>query len=180
MSTGAIAVVLASTPNTFPGLITIGKIFYVLNLLLFALFTILITTRFILIPRKFLASLLHPVEGLFFGAYWVSLSLILNGAQSYGVPSCGPWLVKALEICFWLYCAVVFIVGVGQYYVFFQSVKLDVKDAVPAWIFPIYPLLVVGTMAGTLIPSQPVQRGWYMCELLYSTRLGEDGLRCVC
>lgn len=58
----------------------------------------------------------------------------------------------------------VFVVGVGQYYVFFQSVKLDVKDAVPAWIFPIYPLLVVGTMAGTIIPAQPVERGWYMCE----------------
>ena len=164
MSTGAVAVVLANTPNKFPGLITIGKIFYVTNLVLFVLFTALITARFILVPPKFVASLLHPVEGLFFGAYWVSVSLILNGAQSYGVPSSGPWLIKALEICYWMYCGIVFIVGVGQYYVFFQSVKLKVQDAVPAWIFPIYPLLVVGTMAGTMIPSQPTNHGWYMCE----------------
>ncbi|KAL5406541.1 hypothetical protein PMIN06_012377 [Paraphaeosphaeria minitans] len=162
MSTGAVAVVLATTPNTFPGLMTIGKIFYITNLVLFVLFTALITTRFILVPAKLVASLLHPVEGLFFGAYWVTVSLILNGAQSYGVPASGPWLVKALEIGYWTYCGVVFVVGVGQYYVFFQSVKLNMHDAVPAWIFPIYPLLVVGTMAGTMIPSQPTERGWYM------------------
>ena len=167
MSTGAVAVVLANTPNSFPGLITIGKIFYITNLVLFLLFTGLITTRFILVPPKFVASLLHPVEGLFLGAYWVSVSLILNGAQSYGVPASGPWLVKALEICYWIYCGVVFVVGVAQYYVFFQSVKLKVDDAVPAWIFPIYPLLVVGTMAGTMIPSQPVDRGWYMCKFTW-------------
>lgn len=173
MSTGAVAVVIANTPNTFTGLKTIGKIFYVTNLVLFLLFTALIVTRFILVPPKFVASLLHPVEGLFFGAYWVSVSLILNGAQSYGVPASGPWLVKALEICYWTYCGVVFIVGVGQYYVFFQSVKLNVQDAVPAWIFPIYPLLVVGTMAGTMIPSQPAERGWNMCKYT----LQEDGNR---
>ncbi|KAF1969678.1 hypothetical protein BU23DRAFT_582565 [Bimuria novae-zelandiae CBS 107.79] len=162
MSTGAVAVVLANTPNKFLGLMTIGKIFYITNLVLFVLFTALMVTRFILVPPKFMASLVHPVEGLFHGAYWVSVSLILNGAQSYGVPNCGPWLVKALEICYWTYCSIVFLVGVGQYYIFFQSVKLDVHDAVPVWIFPIYPLLVVGTMAGTMIPSQPTDRGWYM------------------
>lgn len=164
MSTGALAVVLANTPNQFTGLQTIGKIFFTVDLVLFALFNILISTRFILVPQKLPASIHHPVEGLFYGAYWVSVSLILNCAQAYGVPSSGPWLVKALEICFWIYCGVVFVVGVAQYYVFFQTERLNVADAVPAWIFPIYPLLVVGTMAGTMIPSQPPERGWYMCK----------------
>jgi tellurite resistance protein TehA-like permease len=171
MSTGAVAVVLANTPNQFPGLLTIGKIFYILDVVLFLLFNCLIATRFILVPAKLAASIHHPIEGLFYGAYWVSVSLILNGAQAYGVPASGPWLVKALEVCFWIYCAVVFIVGVAQYYVFFQGERLNVKDAVPAWIFPIYPLLVVGTMAGTMIPSQPAQRGWYMCKLSGMRRL---------
>jgi tellurite resistance protein TehA-like permease len=172
MSTGAVAVVLANTPNTFPGLRTIGKIFYVFDLFLFMLFNCLMTMRFIFVPAKLVASINHPVEGLFHGAYWVSVSLILNGAQAYGVPVTGPWLVRALEVCFWIYCAVVFIVGVAQYYVFFQGEKLHVKDAVPAWIFPIYPLLVVGTMAGALVPSQTGSRGWYMCKL--SHVLSED------
>lgn len=155
MSTGAIAVVLAQTPNKFDGIMVIGKIFYILDLVLFALFTCLIALRFFLVPAKLPASLHHPVEGLFFGAYWVSVSLILNCMQSYGVPSCGPWLVSAIRVLFWMYCAVVLLVAIFQYFVLFQNERLNVAEAMPAWIFPIYPLLVVGPMAGNFIPSQP-------------------------
>jgi tellurite resistance protein TehA-like permease len=162
MSTGAVAVVIAQTPNRFAGLQTIGKIFFITDLVLFAVFTGCMATRFILAPRKLLASLHHPVEGLFFGSYWVSVALIFNCTQLYGGPSTGPWLPKALEICFWTYCSFVFCVGVGQYYVFFQKERLSVSDAMPAWIFPIYPLLVVGPLAGTLIPHQPLASGWDM------------------
>ncbi|CAK3967771.1 Malic acid transport [Lecanosticta acicola] len=154
MSTGAIAVVLANTPNRFTGLETIGKIFFILDLVLFVLFNIVMGLRAFWFPRRFRASLHHPVEGLFFGAYWVSVSLILNATQSYGVPNCGPWLVKAILVLFWIYCAAVLLVAIGQYYVLFQEERLKITDAVPAWIFPIYPLLVIGPMAGTFIPSQ--------------------------
>lgn len=162
MSTGALAVVIAQTPNKFTGLQTIGKIFYILDIVLFLLFNGLMVTRFVLQPKKLTASLHHPVEGLFFGAYWVSVALILNCAQLYGSSSTGSWLTKALEICFWIYCGVVFVVGVGQYYVLFQEERLNVADAMPAWIFPIYPLLVVGPLAGVLIPSQSRENGWDM------------------
>ena len=155
MSTGAVAVVIAQTPNRFPGLNTIGKIFFLVDLVMFILFNFAMAIRFIIQPRKLTASVHHPVEGLFFGAYWVSVSLILNCMQAYAVPSCGPWLVKTLEILFWMYCAIVLVVAIAQYYVFFHMERLNVSDAMPAWIFPIYPLLVVGPMAGTMIPSQP-------------------------
>lgn len=155
MSTGALAVVLANTPNRFDGLWTIGTIFFIVDLVLFILFTIAMGLRAFWFPKRFLASLHHPVEGLFFGSYWVSVSLILNVSQAYGVPNCGPWLVDALRVLFWLYCAIVLLVGIGQYYALFQEERLKITDAVPAWIFPIYPLLVIGSMAGAMIPSQP-------------------------
>lgn len=162
MSTGALAVVLATTPNRFPGLTTIGKIFFVLDLILFVLFNIAMGLRAFWFPKRFLASLHHPVEGLFFGSYWVSASLILTSTQLYGVPNAGLWLPKALLVLFWIYCAVVLMVAIGQYYVLFQEERLKITDAVPAWIFPIYPLLVVGTMAGQLIPSQPKTQAFDM------------------
>ncbi|KAF2216323.1 hypothetical protein CERZMDRAFT_33676 [Cercospora zeae-maydis SCOH1-5] len=162
MSTGAIAVVLANTPNRFTGLRTIGTIFFIVDLFLFVLFNIAMGLRAFWFPKRFMASLHHPVEGLFFGSYWVSVSLILNAIQSYGVPKCGPWLVSALRILFWLYCAVVLVVGIGQYYALFQEERLKITNVVPAWVFPIYPLLVIGTMAGTMIPSQPQQAAFEM------------------
>lgn len=160
MSTGAFAVLLGNTPNRFSGLQTIGEIVYILDIVLFLLFNILMITRFILIPHKFVASLHHPVEGLFHGTYWVSIALILNGAHVYGSSKVGPWLAKALEICFWIYVGVSFIVSVVQYSLFFRLEHLKVTDAMPAWIFPIYPLLVVGTLAGTIIPDQPQKQSW--------------------
>lgn len=155
MSTGSLAVVIGNSPNSFPGLNTIGKIFFIVDLVLFILFTVLMGSRFVIVPRKWCASLHHPVEGLFFGTYWVSLALILSCIQIYGVPSTGPWLVKTMEILFWIYCGLVLLVAVFQYTVLFSRERLNVADAIPAWIFPIYPLLTVGVLAGSMIPSQP-------------------------
>ncbi|KAH6614153.1 voltage-dependent anion channel [Boeremia exigua] len=160
MSTGALAVVLGNTPNTFTGLQTIGKVVFLFDLVLFLLFNGLMITRFILVPRKLAASLHHPVEGLFHGTYWVSVALILNCAYIYGNADTGPWFPKALEVCFWVYCGIAFIIGVFQYSMFFRFERLNVTDAVPAWIFPIYPLLVVGTLAGTILPAQPTGPSW--------------------
>lgn len=160
MSTGALAVVLGNTPNTFPGLQTIGKVVFIFDIILFLVFTGLMVTRFILVPRKLTASLHHPVEGLFFGTYWVSVALILNCTYIYGDANTGEWLDKALEVTFWMYCAAALIVGVAQYSMFFRLERLSVTDAVPAWIFPIYPLLVVGTLAGTILPGQPDSSSW--------------------
>lgn len=137
MSTGALAVVLGKTPNTFPGLHTIGKVVFIFDILLFLLFNGLMITRFILVPRKLPASLHHPVEGLFFGTYWVSVALILNCTFIYGNPETGEWLTKGLEVAFWMYCAAAFIVGIAQYSMFFRLERLSVTDAVPAWIFPV-------------------------------------------
>ena len=111
MSTGALAVVLGQTPNKFDGLQTIGKIFFILDLVLFGLFNVAMALRAYWFPRRFLASLHHPVEGLFFGSYWVSVSLLLNCMQAYGVPSTGPWLIKAINVLFWIYCAIVLVVA---------------------------------------------------------------------
>jgi tellurite resistance protein TehA-like permease len=160
MSTGALAVVLGNTPNKFTGLQTIGEIVFIFDIVLFLLFNGLMIMRFVLVPRKLTASLHHPVEGLFHGTYWVSLALILNCAYLYGQSKTGPWLTKALEVCFWIYCAASFTVSIAQYSMFFRLERLNVTDAVPAWIFPIYPLLVVGTLAGTILPSQPDSASW--------------------
>jgi tellurite resistance protein TehA-like permease len=160
MSTGALAVVLGNTPNKFTGLQTIGEIVFIVDLVLFLLFTGLMITRFVLVPRKLTASLHHPVEGLFHGTFWVSVALILNCSYVYGHPKTGEWLTTALRVCFWLYCAMAFSVSIAQYSMFFRLERLNVTNAVPAWIFPIYPLLVVGTLAGTILPSQPDSASW--------------------
>ncbi|KAF2770870.1 hypothetical protein EJ03DRAFT_388638 [Teratosphaeria nubilosa] len=134
MSTGAVAVVISTTPNQFPGLQTIGKIFFIVDLVLFLVFTGIMTSRSILKPAKLGASLQHPVEGLFSGAYWVSIALIINCMELYGAPGTGPWLIKTLQVVYWIYVGIVLVVAIFQYFFYFPNQRLPVAGAMPAWI----------------------------------------------
>ncbi|KAK4542600.1 hypothetical protein LTR36_006648 [Oleoguttula mirabilis] len=185
MSTGAIAVLLSLQPFHFHGLRTIGKIFFIVDLVLFVLFTSLISFRFFRDPSALKLSLHHPHESFFFGTFWVSIAMILDCVQHYGVPVCGPWLLKALEICFWVYAACALQVAIFQYHVIFDEESLPVIDAMPAWILPLYPFLVLGPLASVLVSSQPQTSalpifiggivfqglGWMFAFLIYSLYL---------
>lgn len=159
MSTGALATLLGQQPNSFTGLKTIGKILFLLDLVLFFAFCCLIAFRFVRYRGSLVRSLHHPHESFFFGTFWVSIALILYGVQLYGVPSSGPWLVKALEICYWGYAGLVMLVAIFQYHVIFDLNKLPVFEALPAWILPIYPFLMLGPLAANLVKSQPQSSG---------------------
>jgi tellurite resistance protein TehA-like permease len=110
--------------------------------------------------RHTLTHLDHPLESFFFGAFFVSIALIIYCIELYGVPACGPWLIKTLEILFWLYAGVVILVAVFQYHVIFDRRELPVTDAMPAWILPVYPFLILGVLGSTLLKSQPVESGF--------------------
>jgi tellurite resistance protein TehA-like permease len=100
MSTGAIACLLGQQPYNFTGLKTIGKIFFLLDILLFLIFNACIIYRFMYNHGSLTLSLHHPHESFFFGAYFVSIALIIYCIEQYGAPSCGPWLIKTLEVLF--------------------------------------------------------------------------------
>lgn len=65
MSTGGIALLLASTPHRFPGLTTIGKVVFIFDLVIFLALIAAITARFIILPGSLQKSLMHPTEALF-------------------------------------------------------------------------------------------------------------------
>ncbi|KAL0935796.1 c4-dicarboxylate transporter malic acid transport [Colletotrichum truncatum] len=155
MSTGALGVVLANTPFRFRGLDVIAKIVFVVDLVLFTLFCVAITYRFTRRPIVAIRNLHHPKEALFFGSFWVSIALILNLAQTYGVPVCGPWLPVALRVCFWTYSGCALCVAIFQYTTLFVAERLPADSAMPAWVFPVYPFLVIGPLAGVLVKTQP-------------------------
>lgn len=185
MATGALAMLLSQQPNTFPGLTAIGKLLFILTLVLFLVFTGLITFRFYMNPSALISSLHHPHESFYFGTFWVSIDFILYNTQIYGIPGLGSannaWLIYALEVCFWLYATCALLVVVFQYHVIFDVEQLPVQDAMPAWILPAYPFLVLGPLAAKLAASQPVSSavpmimagllfnglGWMIAFLMY-------------
>ncbi|KAL8742257.1 MAG: hypothetical protein Q9190_005234 [Brigantiaea leucoxantha] len=81
--------------------------------------------------------------------------LDLSGMQHYGVPSTGPWLPIAVRIIYWIYVASTFLVAVFQYFYLFTAKQLTVQSMTPAWILPIFPVMLSGTAAASIAESQP-------------------------
>ena len=59
------AILFADTPHRFTGLLTIGKVFFILALVMYIIALALIALRFLSYPRTLHCSLVHPTESLF-------------------------------------------------------------------------------------------------------------------
>lgn len=132
MSTGGLALLLAeqTQPHTFDGLQTIGKVVYIIDLVIFMFLVVAITYRFTAFPGTFKRSIVHPTEGLFMATSLLSLASIIGAIARYGIPSSGPWLVVAYRVLFWIYFAFTFIFAVAQYCLLFTSPQLKIQDMV--------------------------------------------------
>ncbi|KAH7150360.1 voltage-dependent anion channel [Dactylonectria estremocensis] len=193
MSTGGIALLLHGAPHRFPGLDIIGKIFFLLTVVLFIGLVAGIAYRFYSTPPALKASLMHPTESLFFPCFLLSVATILANTAAYGVPATGPWLAVALRVCFWIYAAVSVISAIVQFFALFNGARLPIHSMTPGWILPIFPAMLTGTLASAIMPSQPPEQrlpilvagvtyqglGWIVASLIYPLYLGrlmQDGL----
>ncbi|KAK8071181.1 hypothetical protein PG997_011384 [Apiospora hydei] len=177
MSTGALAALLGTQDGESPFYDTdlrhtilrkVGQTFFVLELLLFYLFSFLICARFWIRPATLKASFHHPHESFFYGTFWVSIALILYGTQQYVVPvviritgeESPLWLHMLLEACFWIYAASALQLVIFQYHVIFSEERLQIaKAAMPTWILPAYPFIIMGPLAAVILKDngQPVR-----------------------
>ncbi|MCJ1377207.1 hypothetical protein MMC17_000299 [Xylographa soralifera] len=158
MSTGGIALLLAEQPHTFRGLMTIGKVVFIFDLVLFILLFTAISIRFIRFPGTLSSSLHHQTESLFFPTLMLSIANIISGMQKYGVPDTGSWLLVVIRILFWTYVACAFLSAVLQYQLLFTAPKrLTIQSMTPSWILPIFPIMLSGTIASVSAGSQPPQ-----------------------
>jgi C4-dicarboxylate transporter/malic acid transport protein len=166
---------------------------YIFDLVLFVLLVIGISTRFLMYPGSLSKSLRHPTEALFFPTFWLSLPTLIGGMNIYGVPHTGPWLIVAVRVLFWIYCACTMLVAICQYWYLFMNKTLLVKSMTPSWILPIFPVMLTGTLASILAADQPPDQrlpmivagvaaqglGWTVAVMLYAVclvRLFEYGL----
>ncbi|WPH02860.1 Hypothetical protein R9X50_00572800 [Acrodontium crateriforme] len=161
MATGGVANVLSSVPYRFNGLYAIGCIFFLLNIALFLMNCVMISLRFYYYPSTFRASILHPTESLFVPAALISFGTILLNVSEYGVMTgkAGPWLEHAMIVLFWTYCALAVLFSCGIYLVMWSTQTFTISQMTPVWIFPAYPLLIIGPHAGVLAKQVPSADG---------------------
>ncbi|KAJ5114550.1 hypothetical protein NUU61_000309 [Penicillium alfredii] len=154
MSTGGLALLIASQPNRFKGLDEIGLAVYLINLALFALVCSLMAARFI-IHGGLVASLRHDREGLFFPTFWLSVATMITGLERYFGDNPAPAFSTTLEVLFWLYCVCTFAVAIFQYSFVFSSHTYRLQSMMPSWILPAFPIMLSGTIASVIAERQP-------------------------
>ncbi|KAJ9609596.1 hypothetical protein H2200_005923 [Cladophialophora chaetospira] len=150
MATGGIANVLHNVPYRFHGLYTIGVVFMLLNIVLYLIIWAMTITRFTLYPWTFRASFTHPTESLFAPAFAVSFGTILINIVEYGSGSVGPWLTHVVLVLYWFDCGLAIALSITIYLVLWSSTTFTIARMTPIWIFPAYPLLIIGPHAANL------------------------------
>ncbi|KAL2355346.1 voltage-dependent anion channel-domain-containing protein [Cryomyces antarcticus] len=136
----------------FPGLYTIGCLFFILNIVPFIFNVLMISTRFYLYPSTFKVSILHPTERLFVPAAVISYGTILLNITQYGleVGKTKYWLHETRYIMYWIYCALAVLSSCGICLVLWPTQTFTISQMTPVWIFPAYPFLIVGPHAGQI------------------------------
>lgn len=159
MSTGGVAFVLSVIPTAyrFSGLSTLGTVIFVANLFFFTFTTLTICARFIIHPGTLTHALTNPHEGFFFATFWLSLATMITNSTAYGIPNTGPWLITALRIAFWICTVCATLLEIFYYHVLFTVKRLVITNVLPGWVLPIFPAMLVGTLASAIAKTQPAE-----------------------
>lgn len=193
MSTGGIALLLNQTPHQFNGLTVIGKIVFILNLVVFSSISIAMGIRFASKPSTLKESFQNPSETHFVATSVLAIATIIMGISSYGTSSCGPWLQVALRVLFWLYVAVATLMAIFHNWYLYHSCMASRQTFALLRLLPSFPAMLSGTMASVLTSNQPEHHakpmlfggtalqgyGFLMSLLVYAEyvfRANKDGL----
>ncbi|PQE32654.1 hypothetical protein CJF32_00004210 [Rutstroemia sp. NJR-2017a WRK4] len=155
MSTGGVAFTMSVLPLNSPAIITLGTALFVINIMLFIGLTSLMIARFIIHPGTLTHAFTNPHEGFFFATSMLTIATMITNTTAYGIPNSGPWLIEALRIAFWTYTIVATVVAVVYYHVLFMVKKLVITNVLPGWVLPIFPAMLVGTLASAIAKTQP-------------------------
>ncbi|KAI4799251.1 putative C4-dicarboxylate/malic acid transporter [Aureobasidium sp. EXF-8845] len=152
MATGQLANVILAVPYDFHGRYAIGCCFFIFNLVLFTFNVTMISLRFYWYPSTFKASFTHPTESLFVPASVVSCGTVLTNITEFAVGNgrSGYWLERTMIVLFWVYCGMALSFTCGIYLIMWSTQTYTISRMTPVWIFPAYPLLIIGPHAGRL------------------------------
>jgi tellurite resistance protein TehA-like permease len=135
MGTGGVAILIGGCPFKFRGQRELGTTFFFIDLILFLINVAGVTSRAIYHPRVFRRSFFDHEDGIYvpcFALAWATLFVCecfatekmlptepfpcRPGTIDYAVPYVGKWLVRILEVVWFLYLAVSLVIAMVMEY----------------------------------------------------------------
>ena len=136
MSTGILSILLNKLPYNGEWLRIISIIFFVLNLALFVLFSVISCLRYILYPQLWSKVIRHPHQSLFLGTFPVGLATITNMVVFVCVPAWGQGLATLAWVLWWI--DGVLAVSICFHMTWVLLVASDMRRAASAGILQVY------------------------------------------
>lgn len=152
MGTGIVALGCYTLPGSPAWLQAVGTGLWLFNLVLVAVFFVLMVGRFAF-DRQAYRSILHdPVQSMFLGAIPMALSTVVNGFVDMGRPIFGA---AAFPIAYDLWVVNVVLAAASGFlvpYLMFISHDHRLERMTAVWLMPVVPAEVVAASGGLLIP----------------------------
>src|ERR1700753_1440705 len=101
MGTGIVAILLGTIPYRSPVLYYLSIIFFILNVILVAIASIVSILRYTLYPEIWGVMVRDPVNSLFLGTIPMGYATLINMWILVCVPAWGDW-AKTATLAFWI------------------------------------------------------------------------------
>ncbi|ORX89355.1 hypothetical protein K493DRAFT_305852 [Basidiobolus meristosporus CBS 931.73] len=142
MGTGITGIVIANFPFPFRGMVAIGSIFFLANVSMFCLFTLLFVARIIMFPET-IPPLLKHSQCLMLSTIPMGLTTLTNYIILVVVPT-HSWALELAYVLWWIeFVFTLFsIFGIPFYMMRFHLLKIETANG--AWLLPLVPAVVTG------------------------------------
>jgi C4-dicarboxylate transporter/malic acid transport protein len=163
MGTGVLALALNQFPTHPPLLHQAGAVLWLVNILLFALCTILYAARWIFFTSAAMPIFRHPVMPMFLGAIPMGLGTIINGCVVFAGAT-------GIAVTLW-WADVAMSVAIGLLVPFLMFTRQDhtFESMTAIWLLPIVPAEVAAASGGLIAPHLAGAAAAHM--LIYSYML---------
>lgn len=156
MGTGLVSILLHQMPSPYDSKWAriLGTIVFVLNLVLFIIFSFITTLRYVLFPEIIPAVLKSSQECLFFGAFPMGLATLINMFVYVCVEPghWGPWAVNFAWAWFWVDAVIATLCTLGVPVMMMTLHTLTLPTMTGAWLMAALPP-IVASGTGAILAS---------------------------
>ncbi|MBD9463703.1 TDT family transporter [Pseudomonas sp. Pdm06] len=152
MGTGVLALALAQWPTTMPGLHALGEGLWLFNTLLFVVFALMYTARWVLFFDEARRIFGHSTVSMFFGTIPMGLATLINGLLLFGLPRWGEGVVAVAEALWWGDVAMSLACGVLIPFLMFTRQEHRIDQMTAVWLLPVVAAEVAAASGGLLAP----------------------------
>ena len=153
MGTGITGLAINQFPVNIPGLHVVGTMIWIIDIVLFTLFSGLYLTRWIFFFEGASRIFGHSVVSMFFGAIPMGLATILNGFIVFGPDLIGMNMaISIATYLWWIDLLMAVVCGVFIPFLMFTHQNHSIEKMTAVWLLPVVAAEVTAASAGLLVP----------------------------